>query len=105
MAFRCNGPIAKVTAGRQNFLITSAKDFCNNIGQLRAYWKLAPASIEPSRAIDLSDATFVAPGQHMKLRQYSRSEPTIRGHLAGEPTEALQQIVDISPLRKDAGGC
>src|SRR5574339_44457 len=52
-----------------------------------------PQSVR-SRA-DCSDAAFVAPRQHVKLRQHGRLEPAIRGDLAGEPAEALQKILDI----------
>jgi hypothetical protein len=52
----------------------------------------------------VSDAAFVAPSQHVKLRQHRSGEPTVRGHLASEPAEALQQIVNIRSVRKDTAG-
>jgi len=40
----------------------------------------------------------------VKLRQHRSGEPTISGDLAGEPAEALQQIVNIGPVRENTAG-
>src|SRR5262245_35057440 len=51
-----------------------------------------------------SNAAFVSPSQHVKLRQHRSSKPMVCNHLAREPTQAMHEIVDIRLVRDGSVG-
>ena len=50
-----------------------------------------PTSVDPVA----SDAAFISPGEHVKLRQYRRIKPTVFDGSFGKPTKPSHQLVNI----------
>src|SRR5262249_11558062 len=51
-----------------------------------------------------SDAAFVSPSQHVKLRQHRRGKPMVCNDSAREPAQAMHEILEVGLARDGRAG-